>query len=137
MRSNITAFRKSTCASTPTPRGSSATTTASPTVFSPATIPRRSATIARAGRSRSTDQGLNWDGLPGYLKLPVEADVDLKSYLKRVTPVAANAQSANWLQNTPKYVVSLLKAWWGDHAKSENDFDFSHLPKLGRGFEGK
>src|SRR5438046_715486 len=85
----------------------------------------------------STDQGLNWDGLPGYLKLPVEADVDLKSYLKRVTPVAANAQSANWLQNSPKYVVSLLKAWWGEHAKSENDFDFSHLPKLGRGFEGK
>ena len=29
----------------------------------------------------STDQGLNYDGLPGYLKLPVEADVDLKSYL--------------------------------------------------------
>ena len=85
----------------------------------------------------STDQGLNWDGLPGYLKLPVEADVDLKSYLKRVTPAAANAASANWLQNTPKYVVSLLKAWWGDHATSENEFDFAHLPKLGRGFQGQ
>jgi len=50
----------------------------------------------------STDQGLNYDGLPGYLKMPIEADVDLKSYLKRVTPVAANAASANWLQNRAK-----------------------------------
>ena len=41
------------------------------------------------------------------------------------------------MQNTPKYVVSLLKAWWGDHATSENDFDFAYLPKLGRGFQGQ
>jgi len=33
--------------------------------------------------------------------------------------------------------VSLLKAWWGEHATSENDFDFAHLPKLGRGFQGQ
>jgi formate dehydrogenase-N alpha subunit len=85
----------------------------------------------------STDQGLNWDGLPGYLKMPVEADADLQTYLKRVTPVAANAQSANWLQNTPKYVVSLLKAWWGEHATRDNGFAFSYLPKLGAGFEGQ
>jgi formate dehydrogenase major subunit len=85
----------------------------------------------------STDQGLNNDGLPGYLKMPVEADVDLKSYLKRVTPVAANPASANWLQNTPKYVVSLLKAWWGEHAHPENEFAFSYLPKLGQGFQGQ
>jgi formate dehydrogenase major subunit len=85
----------------------------------------------------STDQGLNNDGLPGYLKMPVEADVDLKSYLKRVTPVAANRASVNWLQNTPKYVVSLLKAWWGEHATGDNEFAFSYLPKLGRGFQGQ
>jgi formate dehydrogenase major subunit len=85
----------------------------------------------------STDQGLNNDGLPGYLKMPVEADVDLQSYVQRVTPVAANPASANWLQNTPKYVVSLLKAWWGEHATRENGFDFAYLPKLGRGFQGQ
>ena len=85
----------------------------------------------------STDQGLNNDILPGYLKVPVEADTDLATYLKRVTPVAANPESANWLQNTPKYVVSLLKAWWGDHARRENDFAFSYLPRQGAGFQGK
>jgi formate dehydrogenase major subunit len=85
----------------------------------------------------STDQGLSNDALPGYLKLPVEADVDLQSYLKRVTPMAISRASANWLQNTPKYVVSLLKAWWGERATRENDFAFAYLPKLGRGFQGQ
>ena len=86
----------------------------------------------------STDQGLNYDGLPGYLRLPVEADADLKTYLSRVTPISYDpSNSANWLQNTPKYVVSLLKAWWSEHAKSENDFGFAYLPKLGAGFQGQ
>jgi formate dehydrogenase major subunit len=85
----------------------------------------------------STDQGLNNDIMPGYLKTPVQADTDLSAYLKRVTPVAANRASANWLQNTPKYVVSLLKAWWGEHATRDNDFAFAYLPKLGRGHQGQ
>jgi len=85
----------------------------------------------------STDQGLNFDILPGYLKMPIEEDSDLADYLKRVTPVAANQQSANWLQNTPKYVVSLLKAWWGEHAAAPHGFAFANLPKLGRGFQGQ
>ena len=54
-----------------------------------------------------------------------------------MTPVAISRASANWLQNTPKYVVSLLKAWWGEHATRENDFAFSYLPKLGKGFQGQ
>jgi formate dehydrogenase-N alpha subunit len=85
----------------------------------------------------STDQGLSNDALPGYLKPPVEADTSLEAYLKRVTPAAISRASANWLQNTPKYVVSLLKAWWGEHATRENDFAFSYLPKMGRGFQGQ
>ena len=86
----------------------------------------------------STDQGLNYDGLPGYLRLPVEADTDLKTYLSRVTPTSLDpGNSANWLQNTPKYVVSLLKAWWGEQATSENEFAFNYLPKLGAGFQGQ
>ena len=86
----------------------------------------------------STDQGLNYDSLPGYLRLPTEADRDLASYLSRVTPTSVDpSNSANWLQHTPKYVVSLLRAWWGDHATSQNDFAFDYLPKLGAGFDGQ
>src|SRR5262245_3658914 len=68
--------------------------------------------------------------------MPTEDDDDLADYLKRVTPVAANPQSANWLQNTPKYMVSLLKAWWGEQAAAPHSFAFANLPKLGRGFQG-
>ena len=33
--------------------------------------------------------------------------------------------------------MSLLKAWWGEHATRENDFAFAYLPKLGAGFQGQ
>ena len=36
----------------------------------------------------STDQGLNYDSLPGYLRLPVEGDADLTTYLSRVIPIS-------------------------------------------------
>jgi formate dehydrogenase major subunit len=84
----------------------------------------------------STDQGLLFGNLPGYLQIPIEADGDLRGYLERVTPKATDRGSVNWWSNTPKYVVSLLKAWWGDHASADNDFAFDYLPKIGAGFEG-
>src|SRR5215831_13888701 len=84
----------------------------------------------------STDQGLIFDSLPGYLKLPVEADRTIDDYFKRVVPVAIDARAANWWQHTPAYVVSLLKAWWGEHATSANSFAYDYLPKLGAGFQG-
>ena len=28
------------------------------------------------------------------------------------------------------YIVSLLKAWWGDAATEENDFCYGYLPRL-------
>jgi len=84
----------------------------------------------------STDQGLLFENLPGYLKIPVEADGDRSGYLARVTPKPTDRDSVNWWSNTPKYLVSMLKAWWGEHATPENDFAFDYLPKIGAGFEG-
>jgi formate dehydrogenase major subunit len=85
----------------------------------------------------STDMGLLYANLPGYLKAPVEADADLAGYLERTTPKATDRDSVNWWSNTPKYVVSMLKAWYGDAATAENDFAFDHLPKMGAGHEGR
>jgi len=82
----------------------------------------------------STDQGLLFTNLPGYLQIPREVDTDLAHYLERVTPKATDPDATNWLGNAPKYVVSLLKAWWGDHATADNDFAFDYLPKIGEGF---
>src|SRR5512138_3096653 len=77
----------------------------------------------------STDYGLLFHILPGYLKSPEFDNVDLKSYLEKWTPKTKDAKSANWWGNTPKYITSLLKAWYGDHASKENDFCYSYLPK--------
>ncbi len=77
----------------------------------------------------STDYALLFHILPGYLKSPEYFDLDLATYLKNVTPTTTDPQSANWWSNTPKYVVSLLKAFWGDHATAANDFGFNYLPK--------
>jgi len=57
----------------------------------------------------------------------------LDEYLKMNTPKTNEPQSANWYQNTPKYMVSLLKAWYGDKAVKGNDFAYSYLPKLDDG----
>jgi len=80
----------------------------------------------------STDYALLYHILPGYLKTPRAANTSLESYLETWTPKGSYGdKSANWWQHTPKYMVSLLKAYWGDHAQKGNEFDYHFLPKLG------
>ena len=76
-----------------------------------------------------TDYGLLFHLLPGYLKSPEFDNVDLKAYNGKWTPKTKDPKSANWWGNTPKYMTSLLKAWYGDNATAENDFCYSYLPK--------
>ncbi len=83
----------------------------------------------------ATDMAGIFDILPGYLKMPAPADTDFKAYLERTTPKAAKPgpwQSMNYWSNTPKFAVSLLKAFYGDAAKKENDWAFHWLPKIDR-----
>jgi len=77
----------------------------------------------------STDMCLLAHILPGYLSMPQNKDKTLQDYLDRATPKSNDPNSANWWQNYPKYIVSLLKAWYGDAATKENDFGFGYLPK--------
>ncbi len=81
----------------------------------------------------STDHCLLFHILPGYLKVPINTDTSLDTYLKRTTPQSNDPNSANWWQHTPKYVVSLLKAWYGDAASKDNQFGFHYLPKIEAG----
>jgi formate dehydrogenase major subunit len=81
----------------------------------------------------STDHCLLSHILPGYLGIPVHTDVDLAAYLKRLTPTTSDPNSANWWSNYSKYIVSLLKAWYGDAATADNDFGFHWLPKVEAG----
>ncbi|MFC2060198.1 formate dehydrogenase-N subunit alpha [Chloroflexota bacterium] len=81
----------------------------------------------------STDHCLLYHILPGYLKVPINTDSSLARYLERITTTTNDPISANWWGNTPKYVVSLLKAWYGDAATKENNFSFDYLPKTNGG----
>jgi formate dehydrogenase major subunit len=83
----------------------------------------------------ATDMAGIFDILPGYLKMPSPDDKDLETYLKRVTPTISKPDpwdSFNYWTNTPKFLVSLLKALYGPAATKENDFAFNYLPKIDR-----
>ncbi len=77
----------------------------------------------------STDHCLLCHILPGYLKQPTNKDETLEKLLERVTPKSGDPKSANWWQHYPKYMVSLLKAWYGDAATKGNEFGYQYLPK--------
>ena len=74
----------------------------------------------------STDIPTLFNLLPGYLPMPSRAEGhdDLEKYLGTVTT------PTGWWHNAPRYVVSLLKAWYGDAATRDNEFGFHNVPKL-------
>ncbi|MBW0009135.1 MAG: molybdopterin-dependent oxidoreductase [Pseudonocardiales bacterium] len=73
----------------------------------------------------STDIPTLFNILPGYLPMPVGSlGRSLADY------VAPNAGVAGFWGDMPSYIVSLLKAWFGDAASAENDYGFGWLPRL-------
>ncbi|GAG02872.1 unnamed protein product, partial [marine sediment metagenome] len=82
----------------------------------------------------STDHAILFHIIPGYLKAPRSENQTLDQYLEAWTPMSKDPKSANWWQHTPKYMVSLLKAFWGDKAKKDNEFCYQYLPKVGANY---
>ena len=78
----------------------------------------------------ATDMGA-WNMLPGYLRVPRANQQNLRHYLEQTTPKALRPNSMNYWSNTPKFVASLLKAYYGSKATKENSFGYDLLPKLG------
>jgi formate dehydrogenase major subunit len=73
----------------------------------------------------STDIPTLFNTLPGYLPMPnVHAHDDLDCYVE-----SHGAKTGVW-GRMDAYMVSLLKAWWGDSATPDNDFCFGHLPRI-------
>jgi formate dehydrogenase major subunit len=72
----------------------------------------------------STDIPTLYDVLPGYLPMPTSTERDLTSYIDK------HRAQKGWWYNLDKYLVSLLKAYYGDAATRENDFGFEWLPRL-------
>ncbi len=81
----------------------------------------------------STDYGLLWHLLPGYNPIPMQAKhPNFKAFLEDTTPKTNDPKSINWWSNRPKYVVSMLKAWFGDAANKDNNFCYDWLPKAAK-----
>ncbi len=76
----------------------------------------------------ATDMGA-WDKLPGYLKAPRADWQSLAEYNRAASPKALRPDSLNYWANTPKFMASLLKAYYGDNASRDNDFGYDYMPK--------
>ncbi len=73
----------------------------------------------------STDIPTLFNLLPGYIPMPhAHKQEDLDTF------VLAEAARKGYWANMRAYLVSLLKAYWGDAATAENDFCFDYLPRL-------
>ncbi|MDX6681013.1 MAG: formate dehydrogenase major subunit, partial [Solirubrobacteraceae bacterium] len=73
----------------------------------------------------STDIPTLYNILPGYLPMP-----DARAQATLVDYVRDNTAPAGYWGHAGSYVVSLLKAWWGDAATPSNDFCFDRLPRI-------
>ncbi len=77
-----------------------------------------------------TDCGMAYHNLPGYIPIPKADHQGLDAFLKAVTPAPLRPESTNFLSNTDRFMVSQLKAYYGDAATSGNGFAYDLHPKL-------
>jgi formate dehydrogenase major subunit len=78
----------------------------------------------------NTDNAISWEVLPGYLKVPAPGQRTVKDYVDESAPKKAHPRSLNFFgANYGNFLVSLLKAWYGDKATKDNEYAFDHLPK--------
>ena len=83
---------------------------------------------AQRGQSNvqgSTDMAMLYHIIPAYMATPQQGShPTLADYIEKETP------ASGWWSNKPKYLVSLLKAFYGDNATAGNEFAYQWLPKL-------
>ena len=73
----------------------------------------------------STDMAVLAHIIPAYMATPSAGNhPTLADYLEKETP------ATSYWANKPKFLISLLKAWWGDHATAENDFAYDYMGKV-------
>lgn len=77
----------------------------------------------------ATDHAIVAGILPGYLKVPTPEQATLRDHLDASTPTPLVPDTVNYWGNYPKFLVSQLKAWFGDHATAANEFGYQYLGK--------
>ena len=77
-----------------------------------------------------TDLGLLSTLLPGYMSLPKDAEQDYKGYIEKRAQKPARKDQMSYWQNYEKFMVSMMKSWYGDAATKDNHWAFHYLPKV-------
>ena len=73
----------------------------------------------------STDIPTLYNLLPGYLPMAkARSDATFQKYMEN------NQAHGGWWSEFPKYIVSLLKAYFGEHATEANEWCYDYLPHL-------
>ena len=80
----------------------------------------------------ATDMGA-WNKLPGYLNVPRADWTSLRDYVRANSPRPLRPNSMNYWSHTGRFMVSLLKAYYGPNATRANDFGYDYLPKIAQG----
>jgi len=70
----------------------------------------------------STDMALLYHDLPGYLGCPTDKQPDLTTF-------NAKFDTTSYWVYGPRFVTTLLKAWYGSAATKDNDYAYDYLPK--------
>ena len=74
----------------------------------------------------STDIASLYNIHPGYLPVPNAAS----KHDTLLDYILTETQPTSFWSNTPAYIVSQLKAWFGDAATADNDYFYDTLPKI-------
>ncbi len=73
----------------------------------------------------STDIPTLYNILPGYIPMPNVT----RPHDTLLDFIAAETPPTSFFSNMPKYMVSLLKAWYGEGATRENNYAFDYFPR--------
>ncbi|MDR2586986.1 MAG: molybdopterin-dependent oxidoreductase [Coriobacteriales bacterium] len=74
----------------------------------------------------ATDMAMLVYDFPGYMKWPtVASHPTLRAWLEHET------YADGYYTNKPKFFISALKEWYGEHATVDNDYGYDWLPKIG------
>ncbi len=83
----------------------------------------------------STDMNLITNVLPGYMVLAEDKEQDFQEYLAKRSPKPLRPNQMSYAQNFPKFWVSLAKAWYGNAATKENNFNYDWFPKYDKPYD--
>jgi formate dehydrogenase major subunit len=77
-----------------------------------------------------TDLGLMTQLLPGYINLPVDSEQSWDQFIAARASKPLRPNQLSYWQNADKFMVSLMKTWWGNAATPANHWAYDYLPKL-------